>query len=191
MATSTALKARAATAASRYNTSCGYADWYAQRGVTHELTISLGIHPKRFDPETEFMPQLKRIARRIGRDVRGLSKRQVADPSPNQLPWMAGFYEPNDGAGFLFPHWHGAIALQPGEEWRLRLCLSQYLGDEATVANGIFAPLCERTIISTPKAKPTFHLAALTEIRNYVHYARKQGSANDTIHWSLEDILAS
>ena len=190
MATSTVLKARAATATKRKAISRAYADWYAEMGVTHELTISLGIHPKRFDPETEFMPQLKRIARRIGRDVRGLSKRQVATPAPTQLPWMAGFYEAKDNAGALFPHWHGVIALNPGEELPLRMSLLEHVGKDATRDAGIFAPLCDRTIIATPKAKPTFHLITLTTAEDYISYARKQGFYNETTHWTLEDILA-
>lgn len=168
----------------------GYAQFYADSGATHELTISLGIHPKRFDPETEFIPQMRRLVREITHRLRGVPKRRLLSLGPVEAVWMAGFYEPTMAGGILFPHWHGVIGLSEGEEPTLRALLVECLGED--VSPGATGPFdtC-RPLITLPHAKPTFHLTRLATPERYIAYANKGVRGGDPVHWTTADFLPS
>jgi len=166
----------------------GYVDLWTSNGASHELTISLGIHPRTFDPETQFLPQLRRVTREIARGLGRVSKRRSMELTPEEAVWMAGFYEPSNSDGVLFPHWHGVIALQPGDEPPLRHVLSDCLGDDADNGRAGTSPLT-RPVISLPKAKPTFHLAPLVTPHRYIAYATKKVRHSNVIHWTTHDFL--
>ncbi len=166
----------------------GYADLFKQNGATHALTIALGLHPRRFDPETEFLPQLRRIAREITHQLREVPKRKLLKLRPEDAVFMAGFYEPRNGAGELYPHFHGVISLRKGEERLLRSVLTETVGADSSVAGSLLVPP-SRPVISTPRAKPSFDLQPLTEDSRYIRYATKQVPGSDFTHWTIGDIL--
>ncbi|MDP1617910.1 hypothetical protein [Phenylobacterium sp.] len=131
---------------------------------------------------------MRRIAREITRRVRGVPKRQMLWLAPQDAVWMAGFYEPTMGDGCLFPHWHGVIALREGEESILRSLLVECVGEDKT--QGSVGPFeTPRPVITTPKAKPTFHLTSLETPERYVAYANKTVRGRDPTHWTTADFL--
>ena len=71
----------------------GYADLWANNQVTHELTLSLGIYPGRFDAEAEFIPTLRNLVRKASQKVRGVPKRQLRRMTPHHPDafFLAGF----------------------------------------------------------------------------------------------------
>lgn len=165
-----------------------YAEFWVERGATHELTISLGVHPSRFAPETEFIPQMRRIVREITQRLRGVPKRRLLNLTPDEAVWMAGFYEPTMAGNILFPHWHGVIGLHEGEEQVLRSLLVECVGEDKTPGQSgpFYTP---RPVVSTRGAKPTFHLQRLETPERYVAYATKGRRGNDPIHWTSADFL--
>lgn len=165
-----------------------YVDLWRDHGASHELTISLGIHPKTFRPEEEFIPQLKRIAREIARRLRAVPKRQALKLRPEDAVWMAGFYEDTDAAGLLFPHWHGVISLSPGDEPLLRELLVECVGEDATPGSSCIG-VTDRPVITTPRAKPTFDLRPLTSPARFIAYANKKVRFDEPTHWTIHDIL--
>lgn len=170
-----------------------YADLWTDLGITHQLTISLGISPRSFSPEEELMPILKRLVREGATKLRGLPKRRalsLTHTDPRALG-IAGFYEATKRSGESFPHWHGGVALHPGEERGLRQLLRQCIGEDAE------APLepwelsnTTRPLITIRGAKPTFHLSPITTSARYASYANKKTSIDNIVHWTTADILA-
>jgi hypothetical protein len=194
MAIPSTLASRARTAGSRQSfrqrLADGYAEFYADNRATHELTISFGLHPRKFDPETEFLPQMRRIVRRVTHEVLGIPRRKLVQLAQGDALWMAGFFEATDGAGELFPHWHGVVALEPGEEWMLRQSLSHCVGPDMTPAfSQTNSKHARRSVISIQRAKPTFHLTELTTASTYISYATKTIHNQNVIHWTTGDFL--
>ncbi|MDO8911798.1 MAG: hypothetical protein Q8N10_17130 [Phenylobacterium sp.] len=167
-----------------------YAQMYLDAGASHELTISLGVHPKKFDPETEFLPQMRRVVREIAHMLRGIPKRRMLKLPLCDAPWMAGFYEATDAAGILFPHWHGVIALHDHEESRLRAILVNSVGKDMTPGAAPYGRTT-RPIITTLKAKPTFHLAPLESPDRWIAYSAKKVWDSNPVHWVTGDFLPS
>jgi hypothetical protein len=167
----------------------GYVQLWQDNEVSHELTVGLGVHPRKFVPEVQFLPQLRRIAREIAHRLRGVPKRKLLRLQPEDAVWMAGFYEAEDAAGLLFPHWHGVIALRAGEEDKLRELLVECVGEDMTPgASGLLGG-SHRPVITTPKAKPTFHLRSLSSPERWIAYANKQVRYAEPTHWTINDIL--
>jgi hypothetical protein len=165
---------------------------WANNQVTHELTLSLGVYPARFDAETEFIPILRNLVRKASQKVRGVPKRQLRSMTPHHPDafFLAGFYEPTDLAGLLNPHWHGGVALRPGEERRFRECLETYFGadaDAAMPALGHVGP--PHSLVKVARAAPTFHLAKLTTPEHYIRYATKKSRDNEPNHWTTYDFI--
>jgi len=171
----------------------GYADFWSQLGVTHELTISLGISPRTFTPEVQLKPILRNFIRVGARRLRGATKRQacsLAHDDPKALI-MAGFYEPTKRSGEPFPHWHGAIALKPGEEPNLRNLLWEHIGEDAEdPLPAVLLPRTIKPLINIHGAKPTFHLAPIHTTARFIRYANKNTNPNAVIHWTTADILS-
>lgn len=171
---------------------CAYTDFWADYGISHQLTLSLGYHPVRYEPET-FLPVLKRLVRETARKVRGVPKRKAARLTIDNpdVPFFAGFYEGNDRAGLVYPHWHGGIALRPGEEPLFRDMLWECFGADAKDPLKPFEPpRTTRPLVTERRAKPTFDLTALTTSERYIRYSTKHVDANSLIHWTTADILA-
>lgn len=170
-----------------------YAEFWSQLGITHELTISLGISPSRFDPEVQLKPIFRNLIRSGSRRLRGASKRQacrLVHSDPKAL-MMAGFYEDKKRSGESFPHWHGGVALRPGEEPDFRDLLWEQIGEEGDDPLPPFdLPRTTRPLIKLPGAKPTFHLTALTTSPRYIRYANKNTPSDAVIHWTTADILS-
>lgn len=170
-----------------------YAKFWSQLGVTHELTISLGISPRVFSPEVQLKPILRNFVRVGARRLRGASKRQscsLVHDDPKALT-MAGFYEARKRSGEPFPHWHGGIALKPGEESELRDLLWEHIGEDAEDPLPALHPSRTiRPLVKIHGAKPTFHLAPLTTKSRYISYANKNTSLDDITHWTTADILS-
>jgi hypothetical protein len=62
------------------------------------------------------------------------------------------------------------------------------VGDDLTP--GAVGPFeTTRPVISTPNAKPTFHLAPLTTPERYIAYANKNVRGGDPVHWTTWDFL--
>lgn len=173
----------------RHRLADAYAELYKEHKATHALTIALGVHPVRFDPETELLPQLRRIAREIAQRLRGVPKRQLMRLRPEDAVWMAGFYEPRNGAGELYPHFHGVISLRNNEESALRGVLTDTVGADSAFRGAVLVPPTRR-VVSTPGAKPSFDLQPLSGTSGYIRYATKQARGLDVTHWTINDILA-
>lgn len=109
---------------------------------------------------------------------------------PRDAIFMGGFYEATDAAGLLFPHWHGVIALAEGEERIARSVLAECVGEDKTQGA---LKICEtsRPVITTPKAKPTFHLQPLKTPEKYISYASKKAFGANPTHWTTWDFLRS
>jgi hypothetical protein len=170
-----------------------YAKWWSDMGINHELTISLGISPTRFSPEERLMPILKNLVREGAKKLRGLSKRQAPRLQYNdpEALMLAGFYEATKRSGEPFPHWHGGVALRPGEEPLLRQLLWDCIGEDADDPLKPFEPSrTSRPLITGPGMKPTFHLAQLRTPERYVRYSTKKTHTDDIIHWTTADLLA-
>lgn len=170
-----------------------YADLWEDLGITHELTISLGISPKSFSPEEEFMPILRNLVREGATKLRGLPKRKslaLVHEDPRALA-IAGFYESQKKSGELFPHWHGGIGLRPAEERPLRDLLWQCIGEDAQEPLEPLEPCrTTRPLIKMRGAKPTFHLAPLRTSSRFIAYANKNTLARELVHWTTADLLA-
>lgn len=175
----------------------GYAELYESRGATHELTISLGLHPATFDPEREFKPLLKVVCRELTQRLRSIPKRQRRSLTPDDAVFMAGFYEAHDRFGLLFPHWHGVLALQPGEDTHAREVLAARIGVDETTdilarrneRDGDRTILTARSPTGPLRLKPSFHLQALTGSVGWVGYATKQVRGEDPTFWTTHDFL--
>ncbi|MFN3559260.1 MAG: hypothetical protein ACK4UQ_08220 [Brevundimonas sp.] len=171
----------------------GYAQFWSQLGITHELTISLGISPRAFSPEVQLKPILRNLIRVGARRLRGASKRQACDlvhTDPKAL-LMAGFYEATKRSGEPFPHWHGGIALQPGEEPILRELLWEHIGEDAEDPLPAFQlSRTTRPLVKIHAAQPTFHLTRLQTKSRYISYANKNTHADNVTHWTTADILS-
>jgi len=170
----------------------GYADLWSALGISHELTISLGVNPRSFSPEEELKPILRNLVRACSRKMRSLPKRQAlslcyADP---RALMVAGFYEPTKRSGELFPHWHGGVALQPGEEPLLREILWERIGEDAQNPLALIEPCrTTRPLIKVRNAMPTFHLAPITTMERWIRYANKKTSIDEIVHWTTADLL--
>lgn len=166
----------------------GYVNHWQAHGASHALTISLGSHPSRFDPEVEFIPQMRRIVREIAHRLRGVPKRQLLKLKADAAPFMAGFYEAKDAGGTLFPHWHGVIAISPEEEPRLRSLLVECVGKDRSDLH--YTPIqTTRPVITSPGAKPTFDLQTLRTPSEWIEYATKYVSIDNLTHWQTHDFL--
>ena len=171
----------------------GYAQFWSQLGITHELTISLGVSPRGFSPEVQFKPILRNFIRVGARRLRGASKRQAcrlvhSDP---QALLMAGFYEATKRSGEQFPHWHGGVALNPGEESDFRDLLWEHIGEDAEdPLPALYLPRTIRPLVKIHGAKPTFHLAPIQTTARYVRYANKNTNSDAVTHWTTADILS-
>lgn len=102
---------------------------------------------------------------------------------------MAGFFEPRDGSGELYPHFHGVISLREGDEPLLRSLLSETVGADSSVSGSSHVTM-SRPVVTTPGAKPSFDLKPLTETSRYIQYASKQARGLDVTHWTINDILS-
>lgn len=169
-----------------------YADFWADHGISHQLTLSLGYHPGRYQPET-FLPVLKRLVRETARKVRGVPKRKAERLTIDHpdVPFLAGFYEGKDRAGLVYPHWHGGIALRPGEEPLFRHMLWECFGEDAKDPLMPFEPTrTTRPLVTERRANPTFDLTAMTTSERFIRYSNKHVDADSLIHWTTADILA-
>jgi hypothetical protein len=169
-----------------------YADFWADHGISHQLTLSLGFHPGRYQPE-EFLAVMKRLVRETARRVRGIPKRKAERLTIDhpRAPFFAGFYEGTDRAGLLYPHWHGGIALRPGEEPTFRAMLWECFGEDAKDPLQPFEPSrTTRPLVTERRANPTFDLTKLTTTERYIRYSTKHVGADNLIHWTTADFLA-
>jgi hypothetical protein len=134
---------------------------------------------------------MKRVVRAVTQRLRGVPKRRLLELTPDDAVFMAGFYEATDAASQLFPHWHGFIALNAGEEPLLRDVLSERGVKDNTpghaTASGVIAS--DRNLISTPQAKPSFDLRPLTTPKHFIRYANKKVSGGDSTHWTTNDFI--
>lgn len=171
-----------------------YANWWAKLGLTHALTISLGSSPRAAHPEEQFFPLLRGTVRSFAQHVRGFPKRKVRtlrSCDPHALT-LAGFYEPTKRSGELFPHWHGGVALFPGEEPRFRELLWDRIGEDADDPLKPGQPSrTHHPLITSPSASPTFHLVPLRATSSWIQYANKHCSRDDIVHWTTADVLAA
>lgn len=167
---------------------------WANTQLTHALTLSLGVHPRRFDLEEEFFPILRNLVRETSQKMRKVPKRQLLGlrPEDPRTVFLAGFYEEGDRKGVLNPHWHGGVALRPGEERCFRALLRHYWGKEAKKRerqlHGPQEPL--HPLVKIPNAKPTFDLTELTTSKTYISYSTKSARFNEPEHCTTYDFLA-
>lgn len=172
------------------------AEWAADLGATHALTLTAGCYPVRaFDPETSFRPYLKRLFVEIARKLRDHPQRYVARMRQGEFPAFFGFYEAATRAGAAYPHVHGVIALQKGEEEALRAILrtcwgtdkdadltSPYLRHFPSLAVAL------RGVCRTKRDwRPTFELTPLRGDEWLGYSAKKY--ATTSIIWTHADIL--
>lgn len=170
-----------------------YGHLWSDLGITHQLTISLGVSPRAFSPEEELMPILRKLVREGATKLRGLPKRRALLLTHNdpQALGMAGFYEATKRSGESFPHWHGGVALHPGEELGLRQLLWQCIGEDAQDPLERWEPSkTTRPLITIRGAKPTFHLTPLVTSARFASYANKKTPISNIVHWTTADILA-
>lgn len=185
---------RYVTKAERAAITAGYAELWDDLGVNHHLTISLGIHPRYFDPETEFMPILRNLVRKATQVMRVMPKRKSLDftaDHPDALI-IAGCFEEKDEWGQLFPHWHGAVALRPGEERAFRDLLWRHIGEDGDAPLKPFElSRTHHPLVRIVGAKPTFELNPLGSAARLISYSKKHTLPDDFIHWTSHDLLPS
>lgn len=169
-----------------------YAECWADNGINYALTLSLGFYPSKFEAE-QFLPILRRLIREAACKLRLLPKRKALTltPQDDRALFMAGFYEPTDRAGLLYPHWHGGVALAPREDLGLRSLLIECFGEDADRALGpLMTSETHRPLVTDRRAKPSFHLAPMTTPDRLIRYANKHTKIDDLIHWTTYDALS-
>ena len=161
-----------------------FANWALDNGCTHAITLTPDIRPHgRFDPETELKPIMRRVAKAIAHDVRGVPHRRLlTNAAIAETVWMAGFVELHSRSGSLYPHFHGAIALRPGEDRRMKAVLASRWG------KGPDAPAIH-PVFNRPGSWPDFDVCKLTHPRSWIGYSLKHTSLSDVTLWTHNELL--
>lgn len=159
-------------------------------GATHFLTLTAGCHPERhFDPDVSFKPYLARIARRIGRELRGLPRRR--EPTPGDLPPFMAFYEARTATGAPYPHIHGWISLNPREDEHLRAILRTYWGQDSRpdvtspyLRHWPSSPKAPKAVCKQPGWQPTFDLQPIRSGGAATYSGKRYAATAITYDWA-------
>jgi hypothetical protein len=156
----------------------GYAQFFADQGLNYALTLTFGIHPHSFDKDGQMCNIMRRTVREMSGPVLGIPKRKLLGARPQDLVFVSGFYEGTDAAGCAFPHWHGAMRLDPDKEAVCREALREKFGEEHR-GMASWKSSTPRSVVNIPRAKPTFDLQPLTTPVHYIEYATKKYTASN------------
>lgn len=158
-----------------------FADLWRQMGITHELTISPGLHARPIK-DGELHQLMRRMVRKATCKLRGVPRRRslnITKDHPDVLS-VAGFLEPRSRFGCAYLHWHGGVALRDGEDERFRQLLQDHVGvDASESAVAAASRLTARPLLRLPGAEPTFHLKPLVTPSLFIRYANKQAINSD------------
>jgi hypothetical protein len=160
------------------------ADWATDCGASHTINLVPDIYVStRFDPDKDFKPILRRLAKAIAHDVRSVPHRQMGtEGSLNQTVWMVGVVETATKTGMVYPHFHGVVALRPHEDRLLKGVLAHRWG------KGRGAPAL-RPVFKRPGSFPDFDVKRLTDPGGWFSYDMKNTTLDHFVFWSHRELL--
>lgn len=168
-----------------------YADLWRDHGITHELTISPADRADRFS-RADLDETLKRLIRSATHRMRGVPKRKMdtlTTAHPDVL-FIGGFHEDRRRSGDAFEHWHGGVALRPGEEVAFRMLLREHIGRDATATATSKKTQHTNRPISPNKSVPlSFHYAPMKTAPTYIAYANKHAADSEFDFSSTNDFI--